>query len=327
MAKPRKKITVGKEYGWLTVLGEAEKDRFGHIQHHVRCRCGREYDVQTGVLSNENPKCRECSYIYDSKRKRLSKVGDIINGWEIMEEIGKNAHGAILYRCRCPRCGQDSIRTRGDLTMRRGKNCASCQPNYKFCIKDGMATGRLPGGQEFLIDASLADEVSRYWWRVNTKGYIERSNHGMPKMLLHWMALGMDASHTDCIDHINRNRLDCRRDNLRIVTPQQNSMNRSMHKNNTSGYVGVCYVKSKKTYVAKIGINNLDITLGTSKDPIRCAQMYNCASKLLFREYAGHRNDVPEPSDELWQRMENKLLPFMAQAIIATAPCHQSLTA
>jgi hypothetical protein len=41
------------------------------------------------------------------------------------------------------------------------------------------------------------------------------------------------------IDHYNRNNLDCRRSNLREITQRENCQNRSKHKNNSSGIIGI----------------------------------------------------------------------------------------
>jgi len=49
------------------------------------------------------------------------------------------------------------------------------------------------------------------------------------------------------VDHINGDRLDNRRCNLRVVTPHQNGMNQGKNSNNTSGFRGVYFYKSRKT--------------------------------------------------------------------------------
>lgn len=155
MSRPRKlDIQIGTEYGWLTVLSVAEKDMYGHIRYNVRCRCGKEYVVQRGFLAKPEPKCAGCSHTHDFQKMRRSKIGDVINGWQLLEEVGKNKRGAILYRCRCLKCGKDSIRTRGDLTQRHGQGCQNCQPDYHFCIDSETAVGTLPDGNQFRIDAA-----------------------------------------------------------------------------------------------------------------------------------------------------------------------------
>lgn len=45
----------------------------------------------------------------------------------------------------------------------------------------------------------------------------------------------------EVLDHINRNRLDNRIENLRVSTNSKNSQNMSIGKNNTSGYLGVTF--------------------------------------------------------------------------------------
>jgi len=54
-------IDTGKEYGWLTVLGEGSRNKQNKRMVHVRCRCGREYDIQPAMLRRTEPKCRNCS--------------------------------------------------------------------------------------------------------------------------------------------------------------------------------------------------------------------------------------------------------------------------
>ena len=245
MAKPRKSIEIGKEYGQLTVLGEAPKDSTGHIRWNVRCRCGSEHMVQTGFLSKPNCKCKKCSEANRSARPRLSKVGDVLNGMQILSEVGKNEYGAILYKCRCLKCGNISIKTRGTLSVRNGNSCTNCPPDYRFRIHEGVATGTLPDGTEFYIDADMVEKVSKEYWHFHSEGYIISNPRNRPKQRLHRFVLGIaPTDNTVIVDHINRNRIDCRSQNLRVVTAQQNSMNRSIQSNNTTGYVGVTFSSS-----------------------------------------------------------------------------------
>lgn len=64
----------------------------------------------------------------------------------------------------------------------------------------------------------------------------------------------------DMIDHIDRNKTNNSLDNLREATCMQNSRNRGLNKNNTSGYVGVHISKGK--WAAEIIINGIKHRLG-----------------------------------------------------------------
>jgi hypothetical protein len=57
------------------------------------------------------------------------------------------------------------------------------------------------------------------------------------------------------VDHINNARSYNRLKNLRFVTRQENNRNRSLSKNNYSGYKGVCFRKQCNKWGACIRIN------------------------------------------------------------------------
>jgi hypothetical protein len=87
------------------------------------------------------------------------------------------------------------------------------------------------------------------------------------------------------VDHINRDRLDNRRENLRLATRSENQANKSIGHNNTSGYKGVTFDRGK--YDARIRYYGLRIRLGRYYDPVEAAMIYDCASRLLYGEFAG----------------------------------------
>ena len=57
------------------------------------------------------------------------------------------------------------------------------------------------------------------------------------------------------VDHIDRDKLNNRRNNLRIVTAQQNAFNQSKRSNNKSGVIGVCWWDRDKNWLAQIKFN------------------------------------------------------------------------
>nr|DAG87205.1 MAG TPA: homing endonuclease [Herelleviridae sp.] len=67
------------------------------------------------------------------------------------------------------------------------------------------------------------------------------------------------------VDHINRDKNDNRKKNLRTVIHSQNGKNRSRQYNNKSGYTGACFDNTTQKWRARIIINNKVIYLGYYK--------------------------------------------------------------
>ena len=80
------------------------------------------------------------------------------------------------------------------------------------------------------------------------------------------------------VDHINRDPLDNRRANLRSATSSQNQWNKSMSRNNASGYRGVSWDKRKQKWVAQIAVNGHRRFLGYFADAIDAAKAYDKAA-------------------------------------------------
>jgi len=194
-------------------------------------------------------------------------------------------------------------------------------PNYHFEVRGNVAIGTLPDGTKFKIDSDKVKLVSKYFFHLNEKGYIYtlKSKTKNCNLRLHWLVLGYTSRPDFIVDHINRDKTDCRVSNLRLVTKQQNSMNRKLTSTNKTGYLGV-HINRKKdgTYQGRICINYHRITLLGSPDPVLCAQAYNYASELLFGEFCGYRNPVPEASLALKKHIEKKCQKYLQAAAEAT---------
>ena len=93
------------------------------------------------------------------------------------------------------------------------------------------------------------------------------------------------------VDHINRDVMDNRRENLRYVTSSQNGMNRGMMKSNTSGYRGVTWDKKTEKWRARIGLNGKQIWLGYFDDIEEAATAYKKKALELFEQYLGETSN------------------------------------
>lgn len=127
-----------------------------------------------------------------------------------------------------------------------------------------------------IIDLEDVEKVSEHKWR-NGK-YISNPKVGY----LHRFVTGLKEEH----DHINLNRLDNRKCNLRICSHIENTRNRNKTYLNTSGYKGVCFKRRESKYEAYININGKYKTLGYFVNAIDAAKAYNEAAKEFFGEFA-----------------------------------------
>lgn len=88
------------------------------------------------------------------------------------------------------------------------------------------------------------------------------------------------------VDHKNMDKLDNRKNNLRLCNTHQNKGNQPKQMNNTSGYKGVFLRKDSDKYRAAIRVNQKLIHLGQFDNPIEAAKCYNRAALEYFGEFA-----------------------------------------
>jgi len=101
----------------------------------------------------------------------------------------------------------------------------------------------------------------------------------------------MNAPKGKIVDHANGDTLDNRKCNLRICTILDNTRNKSIQKNNQSGYKGVHLAKKTGHWYTSIGLNNKILYGGTFKNKIDAAKKYNEMAIKYFGEFA-KLNDV-----------------------------------
>jgi hypothetical protein len=164
----------------------------------------------------------------------------------------------------------------------------------------------LTRGQTALVDDEDYPELSQYRWRLNSSGYAVRSYKASGKEIV--VCLHREIMHAPrglVCDHISGNKLDDRKANLRLISQQENLMNRRCFKNNRCGYKGVTRQHGK--WHARIQFHEKLIHLGFWADPITAALAYDCAARQLFGEYALLNLPDSPPPPEVAQVVEDKL--------------------
>lgn len=134
---------------------------------------------------------------------------------------------------------------------------------------------------EILIDQ---DDLTKFYINmacIDANGYVQ-IRIGKKYVYLHREILNNPASE---VDHINGNKLDNRKINLREATRSQNEANKQAYRNNTSGAKGV--IKDKRTgkYIARIRHNNKSHHIGCYTTLELAVAAYNKKAKELFGEF------------------------------------------
>jgi len=151
----------------------------------------------------------------------------------------------------------------------------------------------LTRGYSALVDDADHALVNQSKWLYVGSGYAGRfvTIDGKKKLLyLHRFLL--NAQPDQRVDHINGDRLDCRRANLRLATTKQNVQNRRCATRSTSGKKGVCWHKGMRKWHVRITAKGTRLHLGYHDDLETAARLYDAAAKHFFGAYA--RPNYPE---------------------------------
>lgn len=112
-----------------------------------------------------------------------------------------------------------------------------------------------------LVDDSDFEWLNQWKWHISTHGYAMRRNKGKLIYMHRLINNTLDGYETD---HVNRNKLDNRRENLISVNKIINGRNRGENKNNTSGHKGISWDKRVKKWEIYIWNSYKKIHLGHS---------------------------------------------------------------
>lgn len=112
---------------------------------------------------------------------------------------------------------------------------------------------QLTQGKRAMVDDEDFERVNQFKWCFDT-GYAARKAGPKRKQEKIWMHRFIMKTPTDLdTDHINRDRLDNRKSNLRVCTHSMNLHNAKIRTDNKSGIKGVSWSKDKgKWRVAKV---------------------------------------------------------------------------
>lgn len=203
------------------------------------------------------------------------------------------------WLCKCD-CGNPNfiIVTGTHLKSGHTKSCGCFKIDTQFKTHKKYNTYDLSGeygigyasntNKPFYFDLEDYDKIKNYSWSISANGYvvayIDKDN---PMCLLHRLIMQTDKH----VDHINHDKLNNCKSNLREVTASQNGMNKELLTRNTSGATGVDWMPSIKKWRARIKVGDKELHLGVFDVFEDAVKVRKEAENKYYGEYV-YRGDV-----------------------------------
>jgi hypothetical protein len=148
-----------------------------------------------------------------------------------------------------------------------------------------------------LVSKKDYEDLIKYKWHQNHAGYAQGHVNGISVRMHRYI---MKCSAGKIVDHINGDKLDNRRENLRICTTQENSQNIKVYKTKTSSkYRCVFYDKVwNKWWVQKV-VNKKACYIGAFKTELEAAEAFDM---FILKNNIPTSLNFPEKREEYLSR-------------------------
>jgi hypothetical protein len=146
----------------------------------------------------------------------------------------------------------------------------------------------LSQGKFALVDDEDYEFLNQWKWcahkNKNNVFYVERNELIPKRKIIKMHRVIMNAPIGMEVDHIDRDGLNNQKANLRLCTQTENQRNKSLYRNNSSGYRGV--KANGRNWQSEIRVNGQGIYIGTYKTKVEAAQAYDLAAKKYHKDFA-----------------------------------------
>jgi hypothetical protein len=292
---------TGQRFTRLLVTSRAE-DKFSpqgkrYIRWNCVCDCGKPVIVNANSLVQGRTKSCGCYNTEKAGWNFIDLTGRVFGRLTVVDraedKVTPSGNKCVMWNCVCE-CGNKAVVNSRALVTGNSKSCGCYNSDVRrernrkyntYNIIDGVVHVFTPSGKEFLMDEKFLYLLNDHCWEINQNGYVGCGNK-KEKRREHLHRIVTNCPDDKVIDHINGDPLDNCLSNLRIVTAQQNLMNRKPGRSNTSGVVGVTWIKKSQKWRASIGLDGKTIPLGYYKDFNDAVEARHQGELKYFGDYA-----------------------------------------
>jgi hypothetical protein len=241
-----------------------------------------------GVTWDKRRRVWQAKVTSQGKDYRLGNFDDETAAARAYDEAARHHFGSYA-RLNFPSVGEGESAVHG---MRSKKRSERIKRTIIRSTMNDQEIGTIPlnNGTFAVVDAADIPIVEGRHWSSNSNGYAVASftHNGrvrwtrMHRLLL----LGLDSDCSLHVDHINGDRLDNRRSNLRLVTSGQNQSNRRKKVNSKHRFKGVNQDRRDLRWEARIRSKGAKYYIGRFATEEEAARAYDVAAREHFGEFA-----------------------------------------
>lgn len=166
---------------------------------------------------------------------KVDLTGKVFGRLTVIKSLSPDKWGNYEWLCKCE-CGNIAVGRSSSLikSVKRSCGCLSkenleqrwldMKKSNNYCVKGQCVEVSLSNSNAvFICDLDVWNELKKYTWHLDDLGYARSTCKGSN---IRFHNLVMPCSDRRLVvDHINRNKLDNRKSNLRIVSHKENALN------------------------------------------------------------------------------------------------------
>lgn len=302
---PNCKSIIGKTYGDYLVVKRIDSDDKYKYLYECKCNnCGHIENRSRDVIVRTNNLCRECNSNF-AKREEIHPIKDLTGvtfGELTVIKFLYRENRKTMWECEC-NCGNKCEKTSSYLRSINNPMCPKCSKEKsserarEFRLKASEKENDVKYFDDYaLINDKFKVDIDDVEKLLSYKRYIKENNSGYGCMyyndnqiFIHRLVMGLPLKYDEetkiIADHINGDRKDNRKTNLRIIVKENNPINCGIYKSNTSGHKGVQWNKRLSKWVACIQVDKKSKHLGVFENYDDAVFVREQAEEKYYGEY------------------------------------------